>query len=175
MKNYKVITDDFITKYVEILDRYIVRPDFTSCWIWFGQRDKYGYGIVNTTEGHFFAHRLMYQRIKKNLDADSIIRHNCDNSSCCNPEHLVPGTQADNMQDKIQRGRTAKGSRIKGAVLNEEQVREIKEQFKLYRGVYSELGRKYSVDSETIRYVITGRNWGHLKVDNPELLKAKRS
>lgn len=174
MKNYKVITDDFIAKYEAILNRYIVKPDFTHCWIWFGQRDKYGYGIVNTTEGHFFAHRLMYQKLKGDLDSESVIRHSCDNSSCCNPDHLLPGTQADNMQDMVKRGRTAKGSRVRGAILNEDQVRAIKEQFKLYRGVYSQLGRWYGVDSETIRYVITGKNWGHIQVDNPELLKAKR-
>lgn len=169
MKNYKPITEDFIREHEEFLDKYIVKPSFTSCWIWFGQRDKHGYGILNSGDGHFFVHRLMYRRFKGNLSEHLIIRHKCDNSNCCNPDHLVPGTQADNMLDAAQRGRIARGSRSNMARLNEDQVQEIKDQYKSYRGVFAELARKYKVHDETIRYIIAGKNWAHIKSTNPNL------
>jgi hypothetical protein len=169
MKNYKLITEEFIREREEFLDKYIVKPDFTSCWIWFGQRDKYGYGIINSLDGHFFVHRIMYKRYKKDLPDDLIIRHKCDNSNCCNPDHLIPGTQAQNMQDAAQRGRTARGSRSNMARLNEEQVQEIKDRYKSYRGVFADFAREYKVHDETIRYIITGKNWAHIKSSNPNL------
>lgn len=31
--------------------------------------------------------------------------HRCDNRPCCNPDHLFPGTQSDNIQDAMKKGR----------------------------------------------------------------------
>jgi hypothetical protein len=31
--------------------------------------------------------------------------HHCDNPPCVNPDHLFPGTDMDNYQDSIKKGR----------------------------------------------------------------------
>src|ERR1039458_1003464 len=37
-------------------------------------------------------------------------RHTCDTPLCCNPAHLIEGTQADNIHDCIQRNRARNGN-----------------------------------------------------------------
>lgn len=37
-----------------------------------------------------------------------MVRHTCDVPKCINPDHLILGTQKDNMQDAVNRGRIAK-------------------------------------------------------------------
>ncbi len=34
-----------------------------------------------------------------------VVRHTCDNPRCMNPDHLIAGTQSDNIRDAIARGR----------------------------------------------------------------------
>lgn len=40
------------------------------------------------------------------LDDGQLIRHKvCDNRICINPDHTAPGTEADNYQDMVDKGR----------------------------------------------------------------------
>ena len=39
------------------------------------------------------------------LKPGQVVRHSCDNPGCVNPLHLQVGTQKDNSQDMVQRGR----------------------------------------------------------------------
>lgn len=36
-------------------------------------------------------------------------RHTCDNEWCVRPDHIVPGTQGDNLRDAIERGQQRYG------------------------------------------------------------------
>lgn len=53
-------------------------------------------------------HRAVYCDYHK-LSPDDIaglaVRHTCDNPRCINPEHLILGTQQENIQDMMERGR----------------------------------------------------------------------
>lgn len=80
----------------------------------FPTTDSDGYGhiqySINNKHGHARAHRIVYQ-IKHNviLSNDKILLHSCDNPACCNPRHLSSGTNKDNSDDKVSKGRQAKG------------------------------------------------------------------
>lgn len=65
-------------------------------------------------------HRLVFMWWKGEIPQGYLIRHSCDNPACCNPDHLLLGTHADNMRDKAVRGR------VRNRKLTDEQVREIR-------------------------------------------------
>lgn len=51
--------------------------------------------------------RRLASRVLLGLADDDplVARHTCDNNWCINPEHLLPGTQAQNLQDAVDRKR----------------------------------------------------------------------
>lgn len=56
------------------------------------------------------AHRLAWHLQHGPLDPALILRHTCDVRLCTNPQHLVPGSVADNVHDMLSRGRHHNGS-----------------------------------------------------------------
>ena len=94
---------------------YVTKTD--GCWIWNGWKDKEGYGRFTALRNGKFAswrsHRWMYSQTHE-LDSSMVVRHSCDNASCVNPDHLGVGTHADNVRDKMERGRWG-GGRPKGS------------------------------------------------------------
>ena len=79
-------------------------PD--ECWLWQGARHPDGYGRVGGQQAH---------RVALSLDLGRPIRegmcvlHSCDNRPCVNPMHLREGTNAENVQDRVRRNRSARG------------------------------------------------------------------
>lgn len=80
--------------------------DEKGCWIFAGCKDKAGYGIVKYQGKNCKAHRYMFQKHKGPIPDGLLIRHMCNTTSCINPSHLLLGTQAQNMQDKIESRKT---------------------------------------------------------------------
>jgi hypothetical protein len=83
-------------------------PD--ACWEWQGKRNYRGYGqkVLNRlsmSRKITGAHRVAYYLHHGVHPGDLIVRHKCDNPSCCNPAHLELGTIADNNRDTRERGR----------------------------------------------------------------------
>lgn len=109
-------------------------------------------------------HRLVYCD-KVGCDIQSIkglvIRHVCDNPRCINPEHLIIGTQADNMRDMVERNRHAKGMKNGHAKLTPEIVKYCRDVYKPYDLEYggAALARKFNVDCTTLHDAIRGATW----------------
>jgi hypothetical protein len=80
-------------------------PD--ECWPWIAKaKHRFGYGLFTIATGIVvYSHRLSFSLAGKKLGKDEQVRHSCDYSPCCNPQHLLPGTQADNVKDMMDRGR----------------------------------------------------------------------
>lgn len=56
-------------------------------------------GVKKTTT----LHRKVYYEATGVLP--EVVRHTCDNPRCINPDHLIAGTQKDNVRDMFSRGR----------------------------------------------------------------------
>jgi hypothetical protein len=133
-------------------------PD--SCLVWpYGKAD--GYGVLGGYGAgkYKYAHRVAYRAVH-GVDPDTVI-HTCDNPACCNPYHLLNGTQAANNKDRANKGRSAK-TVVSRQRLNAQQVGEIKARWvkgkapKPNPNGTSALALEYGVDAAVICRVIKG-------------------
>lgn len=88
-----------------------------------------------------------------------VVRHKCDNPKCFNPAHLIEGTTADNVRDRVERGRSAKGEKHGRSKLTTRRVRKI---LRDTETPINELARKYGVSPKAIRLIKQRVNWKHV-------------
>jgi hypothetical protein len=81
--------------------------DANGCWVWpYLNREKWGYGQTNYRNRTVTVHRQMYKLARGvELTKQQYVCHSCDNTACCNPDHLWIGSNQDNMQDCSEKGR----------------------------------------------------------------------
>jgi hypothetical protein len=84
---------------------YVDKKDRDECWIWTGRRDRGGYGTLRTKTSQVRAHRVSFEIHKGEIPEGMVIRHTCHNPPCVNPNHLLSGTNLDNVMDKVLAGR----------------------------------------------------------------------
>lgn len=82
------------------------RPAPSGCWEWIGGRDPYGYGKIKIKGHNLGAHRIA-MAVWRGFELGSALKvlHRCDNPRCINPDHLFLGTQSDNLNDCVRKGR----------------------------------------------------------------------
>lgn len=91
---------------IRFLHRVVMMPN--GCWEFTGDKaGGYGRILVGGRYGkHVAAHRFMYQLLlKRPLRDDEFVLHRCDNRPCVHPGHLFLGTQQDNVDDMVAKGR----------------------------------------------------------------------
>lgn len=69
-----------------------------SCWLWRRSILASGYGQVRHNGKPSRAHRVAYEVFIGPIPAGLVLDHLCGVKSCCNPEHLEPVTQAENLR-----------------------------------------------------------------------------
>jgi hypothetical protein len=148
--------------YEALADRFWSKVDKTSsCWLWRGCKTGAGYGQIRiTTAGQskaIYAHRISWELTNGPIPEGLDVLHKCDNPPCVRPDHLFIGTQSDNENDSVSKGRWnhPKGEDHPKAILTLVQVAEIR------RSILSQrkLAKQYSVSRGAIQAILNGRNW----------------
>lgn len=133
------------------------RKSDSECWSWLGACFRDGYGVCHVGRQTFRAHRVAWQLANGRSPA-GVVRHRCDNPICVNPSHLVVGTHAKNVEDRVSRGRSAVGERNGRHVLTTKDVLAIRSSGQTSRA----LAVLYGVYYDTILDIRRGRTWRHL-------------
>lgn len=71
-----------------------------SCWEWVGAKRQRGYGSVQFHGKVRTAHRVAWELTRGPLDDSQYLDHICHNTSCVRPDHLRPGSQSQNMENR---------------------------------------------------------------------------
>lgn len=130
-----------------------------TCWVWKGHLDSKGYGDIRVNGKIIRAHRFSFY-LANEFYPPSVL-HDCDNPVCVNPAHLSSGTHQDNMRDRHQKGRDAKGENNGNVVLTIEKVKTIKELLNKNVPV-KEIADLFNVAATTIHGIKQNRNWRHV-------------
>jgi len=148
-------------------------PD--ACWPWTKQLNNKGYGVfriyfTGSKRGtKVLAHRYAFEHATGEDIAGKKLLHSCDNPPCCNPRHLRPGSQADNIHDAMAKGRhvpppVLRGERNPLARLSEAKVREI--HARLADGELQEsIAAAFGIKQTTVSHIKLGKSWAHLHPD----------
>jgi hypothetical protein len=93
------------------------QEDESGCWIWQGRpRGSNGYGCLKVDGLWVGAHRFSYQTHVGPIPDGLLVLHRCDVPMCVNPAHLFIGTNQDNSDDKVSKGRQARGPELAAAL-----------------------------------------------------------
>lgn len=131
----------------------------TACHKWTGPCDKNGYGHLVHRGQAWLAHRLGFFLNLRLLGPKEFLLHQCDNPPCQNLLHLFVGTQAQNIQDAVDRDRVAHGERNGKAKLTEPMVRLIRASSLSGARLAPSLGVTY----HAVLDVRKGRTWRRTK------------
>lgn len=136
-----------------------------GCWEVRGHALRSGH--VHLTEGstakgdfrHVRAHVFAWEQAHARcVPPGMVVMHSCDNPRCVNPDHLVLGTQRDNIHDSIRKGRYNCFGIQK---LNAVQVREIRAL--AARGyLQKDIAAQFKIARNTVSGIVNRRSWDHL-------------
>jgi hypothetical protein len=162
------------------------RPGPDGCWLWIGATAGRGYGVIGYQHRMLYTHRAAYMLTYGPIPNGLAVCHRCDVNypvgdvtycRCCRPDHLFLGTNLENQQDMLAKGRGPVGDRNGArkhpdrmqrgeqrwcAKLTDEQVLAIRAEYIPYRVSYPVLAKKYGVSPLSVYYIVKRITWKHL-------------
>ena len=144
------ITDKQKERFIRKCNQHPFNNPGSTCIEWIGSKQKANYGHIRIDKKLQLAHRLSWaiynnQEIPEGL----VIRHDCDNPSCVNPNHLRLGTQKNNMEDRMQREKYQ--ANIK---LDDDTIRQIRLLYADSDFTQKQLAKAFNTSQQHVRRII---------------------
>lgn len=134
----------------------------TGCWIWQDTPDWSGYGLIKIDgKTRKATHIALLLAGKERPSSKHNGCHTCDVTLCVQPLHLFWGTQDQNVQDAIDKGRHISGQRVATAKLTDEKVANI---LHLIAEGYNnqQLARMFGTSDSAISDIRHNITWRHI-------------
>lgn len=157
--------------YLDCLDlRYEARIDRLTtpdgCHPWTGLPGRGGYGrfsLAGRRSKGIYAHRFGWALLHGPIPPGLYVCHTCDNPPCQNPRHWFLGTSQDNSDDRVAKGRQARGAGNARSKLSPAEVLLIRERYAAGGTTYSSLGRAFGISKVAVGYIVRREHWRDLQ------------
>lgn len=143
---------------------FVKKGEHDECWEFMGCRNVDGYGSMSIGHSKIErAHRISFVLHKGEIPPDMVIMHTCDNPPCCNPKHLILGTQIDNIHDMVKKKRLVNKSGESASRFTKEIINDIRNFYTGKKGQKFFLSKKYKCAPTTITNILN--NWNKLNIN----------
>jgi hypothetical protein len=141
--------------------RFVGLHSHYDCWDWNGALNKDGYATFSIQGKSYRANRFSWEMHNGEIPDGINVLHKCDNRACVNPNHMFLGSQKDNVQDAISKGRqnqSTKNTHLVGE--NHPSSKLSNHDIEVIRTVYaggsslSDIAKVYSVNKTTISRIV---------------------
>lgn len=154
MKNVRPVID-------RLMSRVTQAP--SGCLEWTGAtRGAMGYSTLGNEPGKLpkmlYGHVVSYEHHHGAIPAGMVVRHTCDNPICVSPDHLILGTNSDNHQDMVQRGRRGVNTPHK---VTELEVKAMRAE-RASGATLTSLAAKYGLSLAQVSKICNGQAWKHV-------------
>jgi len=146
--------------------------DDSGCWVWQRHLSKKAdwpngrYGTLTIpTEGArgktAKAHRVSYAAFNGPIPAGMGVLHTCDNTRCCNPQHLFLGTNFDNMGDckRKKRNYIPAGELNGKAKITAKDALTIRRMFWIFRIPHKIIMAQFNLSSQSVSNIVRCVSW----------------
>lgn len=124
----------------------------TGCWNWVGPKGPRSYGMIWRSGQAILAHRAAWESRNGLIPPGMVIRHRCDNPKCVNADHLLIGTQQQNVDDREERNRGTAG---RGQKITADAARSIRADTRKQR----EIAASYGISRGVVAKIKAGWIW----------------
>ena len=128
------------------------------CRLWTGSKYHDGYGRMSYEGKWQRVHRLAWRAWRGPIPIGLNVLHRCDTPLCIKPSHLFVGTHADNVADKMRKGRHPHTVTFGNRKLTDAQARAV---FRA-RGRQVDIAARFGIEQAAVSKIKRKVTWKHI-------------